>query len=75
MQQKAARMSRFLSHWMPNFGSGLESFSPVEEAVPAVTDKMIKVQLPALTNKWVMLAGEERATQSIMLLSGVSTEV
>ena len=58
-----------------SFGCGLESFSPLEETVPAVTDKMIQVHLPAITNKWVTLAGEERATQSIMFLSGVSTKL
>ena len=49
-----------------------ESFSPLlEEILPTVTDKMIKVHLLALMNRWVMLAVEERATRSIMLFSKV----
>lgn len=62
--------------WIPrSFGRGFELFCPLEETVPTVTDKMIKVHPPAFTNKWVTLAGEERATQSVMLLVDVSTEV
>ena len=36
------------------------------------TEKVIRVTLPAITNKWVK-RGEERASQSVMLLSGVSS--
>jgi len=37
------------------------------------TEKVIEVHLPAITNKWTK-RGEERASQSIILLSGVSSE-
>ena len=35
------------------------------------TEKVVAVTLPGLTNKWVK-RGEERASQSVMLLSGVA---
>jgi hypothetical protein len=37
------------------------------------TEKLIEVNLPAITNKWVK-RGEDPASQSIMMLSGVSAE-
>jgi len=44
----------------------------VDEPVDANTEKVVRVQVPAISNKWVK-RGEERCSQTIMLLSGVSS--
>jgi len=44
----------------------------IDEAADANTEKVVRVQLPAVSNKWVK-RGEERCSQTIMLMSGVSS--
>jgi len=40
--------------------------------VDASTEKVVRVQVPAISNKWIK-RGEERTSQSIILMSGVSS--
>jgi hypothetical protein len=50
-------------------------FSPLSKEPIQVggTEKVIQVHLPAISNKWEF-KGEERVSQSVMMLSGVTTE-